>query len=718
MKLQKLTISLLCLFLLSLTALAQNPNGTPPVEEDKDSIKISTTLIQVDVTVTDKDGKVVTDLKPGDFEVYENGKKQGITNFSFISIDKPAEKIDPQPTKPDKTAIPIPPVRLKAEQVRRTYALVVDDLGLNFGNVEWVRQALKKFINEQMQEGDLVAIVRTGAGIGALQSFTSEKRQLLAAVDKIKWNVYGRSGTGAFTPIGTSLKEDLTGMTKSDGTVRNPEGSQEDKEFERLADEFRSENFSVGTLGALNYIIRGMRELPGRKAVVLFSEGFVTNTKEGFSRIYERMRFLADLANRSSVVVYTIDPRGLQAPGMANADDKIRQILPDTFDPAKFDDGRLQREKDFTDSQQSLRYLAYETGGVPFINQNNIDKGLRQAVNDQSGYYLLGYQPDDEIFDPKKARFNKLEVKLTRPGLKIRYRSGFFGVTDEKIQPAPQTPQQRLTDALTSPFAATGVNLSIYPVFGNDAKFGDVIRALVYIEAKDLQFTKTAEGREKAVFNIVARTFGDNGIAIDQLSKIYTIEVSETVYRNMLKNGFVYTLPVPVRKTGAYQLRVALRDTVSDRIGSASQFIEVPDVKKRLALSNIILDNFSAAEWQKIRLGGSRAESERSTLLDAARRQFKRGTILNYDYVIYNPDPNRQLNAQMRLIKDGKVVYEENPAEVKTDGETDLRRISTAGAFSLGTNLEAGNYLLQVIVTDKTNPKKFATQYVEFEIVE
>lgn len=716
MKSRNLFISLFFLILLSFNAFSQQPSATPPDDEDTDSIKISTTLIQVDVTVTDKDGKVVSDLKAEDFEVYENGKKQSITNFSFISAGKPAEINSP---RPGKNAIPIPPVRLKTEQVRRTYALVVDDLGLNLGNISWVKQSLRKFISEQVREGDLVAIIRTGSGIGAMQSFTSDKRQLLAAVDKIRWNSYGRSGIGTFAPIETSLKEDLAGMQRADGSTKNPQGDKEDKEFQKQTDEFRTDNFSVGTLGALSYVIRGMKDLPGRKAVMLFSEGFVLTSNGAPNRIFEAIRVLADLANRSTVVLYTIDPRGLQVPGMANADEVIRNVMPG--DPAltRFDaDPRDARTTAFRESQMSLNYLAKETGGLSFINQNDINKGLQQAVTDQSSYYLLGYQPDDETFDPKKNKFNQLEIKLTRPDLKIRYRSGFFGVTDEKIRNLPQTPQQQLINALTSPFGANGVGLSLYPVFQNDAKNGDVIQALVHIDAKDLQFAKTADGKQKAVFDIVAMTFGDNGQAVEQLSKIYTLEVSEKVYQNMLGKGFVYTLSVPVKKSGAYQFRIALRDTVSNKVGSASQFIEVPDINKRMALSNLILDNFTVPEWQKIRLGGSRDESERSVLLDTTLRQYKRGTILRCDYTIYNPPPGQQIESQFRLIKDGKVVYEEAPTAVKLAGQTDLRRLAAAGAFSLGANLENGNYVLQVIVTDKTNAKNFAAQYVEFEIIE
>ncbi len=704
-------------FLTAFPVHAQTPSGTP----SDDILKISTTLIQADVTVTDKDGKVVTDLKPEDFEIYENGKKQEITNFSFVSVDaKAAPKEAVKTSKPTKNSIPIPPVKLKAEQVRRTYALVIDDLGLSFPSILWAKESLKKFVNEQMLEGDLVAVIRTGSGIGALQSFTSDKRQLLAAIDKIKWNFQGRSGVSTFAPIRESLKENLAGKEKLTGGVRDPLGSAEDNQFEKEIEEFRNENFSVGTLGALSYVIRGMRELPGRKAVMVFSEGFALTSKDGGgsvpkpTRILSAMRVLADLANRSSVVIYTLDPRGLQAPGMFNAEDDLANLFSSST-ATKIRD----REDGFIESQQSLRYLAYETGGFPFINQNDLDLGMRRVIADQSSYYLLGYQPDEDTFDPKKNKFNQLEIKLTRPGLKVRYRSGFFGVTDEKIQNVTQTPQRKLMTALTSPFGASDVNLSLYPIYYNDAKDGDLIQALVYIDAKDLKFTEE-KGTQKANFDIVAMTFGDNGVTVNQLSKNYTIAVSDRVYQNMLANGFVYKLAVPIKKSGAYQFRIALRDTNSDKVGAASQFVEVPIFKKRMSISNLILDNFTPEELQKIKLGGSRNSSDRNALLNTTVREFKRGTILRYDYVVYNPKQVQSLTTQMRLIRDGKVIYEDTPAPLKLDGQVDLMRLQSSGAITLGKNLDAGSYILQTIVVDPAEKGKnsFAAQFVEFEIVE
>ncbi|MCU1289739.1 MAG: hypothetical protein JWN60_1968, partial [Acidobacteria bacterium] len=587
------------------------------------------------------------------------------------------------------------------------------DLGIAFENVPKVQQSLRKFINEQMQEGDLVAIIRTGSGIGALQSFTSDKRQLFAVINKLRWNPQGRGGISLFAPIEQSHKDELAGVKKADGSYRNPAGNKEEKLLEKQLNEFRNDNFSVGSLGALSYVIRGMKDLPGRKAAVFFSEGFALTSDNKPNQILDSMRVLADMANRSSVVIYAMDPRGLWVPGMASAEDDIPDIIAG---------GALlqSRSDDSRDMQMSLRYLSYETGGFPFINQNDLNVGLKRVVNDQSSYYLLGYQPDEETFDPKKNKFNKLEVKVARPGLKIRYRSGFFSVTDEKIQTVAQTPQQKLINALTSPFGSSGINLNLYPVFQNDAKEGNTINTLVYIDTKDLKFSQEANENRKANFDLVAMTFGDNGIPINRLSKNYTIEVPEKIYQNMLTNGFVYTISMPVKKSGAYQFRIALRDTATQAIGSVSQFIEVPDIKKRMVLSNIILDNFTPDEWQNIRLGQSRDNSQRSVLLDTTLRQFKRGTILYYDYMIYNPKQSRQIELQTRLILDGKVIYEENPAPLKIEGQPDLMRIQSSSAVTLGKNLAAGNYILQIIAIDKTAKEKpqIATQFVEFEIVE
>lgn len=160
-----------------------------------------------------------------------------------------------------------------------------------------------------------MAILRVGGGLGALQSFTSDKRQLLAAVDKIRWNSQGRVGIDSFPAITQSLKDNLIASGKVD-----VQGNAFDKGSEAKNELDRQTNFAIGTIGVLNYIVRGMNNLPGRKSLILFSEGFKTfdysrvirgesNLPEN-SQVFERLSALTELANRSAVTFYTIDPRG------------------------------------------------------------------------------------------------------------------------------------------------------------------------------------------------------------------------------------------------------------------------------------------------------------------------------------------------------------------------------------------------------------------------
>jgi len=691
MKTSILFFALTIVFLFQLSVFGQNkkpvPTATPP---DDDTIKISTDLIQVDVSVTDKNGKPVTDLKPEDFEIYENDKKQEITNFSFISANKLAlpENREKNPAK-NKNAIPIPPARLKTEQVKRTYAIVIDDLGLSFTSIFYTKEAVKKFINEQMQEGDLVAVIRTRGGVGALQSFTSDKRQLFAAIEKIKWNSLDL--IGSFSPFAEKERRDRQGIAEQGNVANGFGGNRKDSELQDYIDELRGQNFSFGTLGALSYVIRGMQQLPGRKSIMFFSEGF-----GNFPQTMEKLRVVADMANRASVVLYTFDPRGLENSAMMTSDQAVMLMM----------------------QKQTIRFLAEETGGIASINRIDLDDGLGRALVDQNSYYLIGYQPDSDTFDPRKNKFNKLIVKLKRPDLKIRYRSGFFGITDKRLEEAPKTPRQKLTASITSPFTKNEIDLSVYPIFQNDAKNGNLIQALIYIDPKDLLFANTNDGKQKANFDLLAMTFGDNGVPVDILARTFEIELTDKMHENILKTGLVYMMTVPIKKSGAYQFRIALSDTVTNKIGSASQFIEVPNVNKRMALSNLVLDNFKPDEWQKVKLDGNRNNGDRSTLLDASIRQFKRGTILYCDYVVYSPKESRQIETQMRLIKDGKVIFEQSPMPLNMDGQTDLKRLQTAGTVSLGTDMEAGSYILQVIATDKESNKRFATQYVEFDVID
>ena len=692
-----------------LPGLAQTPRPapTPPAADDTDVVKITTTLIQLDVTATDRRGNVVTDLRPEEIEVFENGQKQEITNFSFVSnasmVDRAAKETEGKPITG------LPPARVRPEQVRRTIALVVDDLSLSAESTHYVRRALRKFVDEQMQDGDLVAIVRTGAGIGALQQFTTDRRLLYAAIDRVRWIGIGTGSVGAFA----AMEEKPTSLLKekAEPGVRTAAGRERERES------FREAVFATGTLGALNYVVRGMSDLPGRKSVLLVSHGFKLYQEDalGFKepgRVVNAIRKLVDSANRASVVIYTMDARGVVFTGLTAADDVGDRS------PQQIQEELARRSSTLSDTQAGLDMLAEQTGGLAIRNSNDLSDGVRRILDDQS-YYLLAYVPDGDTFDPKTRRFNQIEIKVKRPGVSVRYRNGFFGVADGEVTKSAGTPQQRILEALTSPFGASQVPVRLNALFGAN-RDGSFVRSLMHVQAENLKFEELPDGSYRASFDILAIAFGDNGTVADQTSRTYNLTVKKEGYKGILENGFVYDFTFPVKKPGAYQFRVAIRDRASDKVGSANQFIEVPNLKKdRLVLSGTVLENVSAAEWGRRNAGQPAGPSD--PLTDTSLRQFKRGTVLGYSFTIFNAKAGpagQDLTSQIKIFRDGALIFEGKPQPVPKGGLDDPKAANFSSALSLGTEMAPGDYVLQILIHDNlAKPEQnTATQFVQFEL--
>src|SRR6185369_10169932 len=566
-----------------------------------------------------KSGKPITDLKPEELQLYEDNRERKITHFSYVATATDART--PSQTNVRNNSPAVPPVRLRPEDVRRTIALVVDDLGLSFQSTAYVRRALKQFVDQQMQSGDLVAIVRTSGGIGALQQFTSDKRQLYAAIDHIKWYAGGRSDVGAFGP-------------PTPGRL----GGEVDAKNEEL-EEFRSDLFAVGTLGAISYVVRGLSDLPGRKSILLISDGFKLMDAEPLSRTsrndrtLQRLQQLIDETSRASVVIHTINAKGLQTRSLSAADSlAAADSSSGARTPDQVADALRDRGNEAFDLQSGLDYLADETGGVAIHNSNDIAGGIKKII-DEKGYYLIGYRPDQTTFNPRTGRrtFHHLSLKVLRPGkFNVRMRNGFFGaVSDNTSKPASSSAQEQILHALISPFGAAGVPIRLTSLFANDDKVGSFMRSLLHVDGSALTFTDEPDDWHQAQFDVVAVTFGEDGNIIDEVSRVDRLRVRGEAYQRVLKAGFVYMVTVPIKKPGAYQLRVALRDQASERVGSSSQFVEAPDMKKRrLEISGILLGNQAQSNQTDL----SNVDPANS----AAVRQFRQRDTLRYSFVIYN----------------------------------------------------------------------------------
>ncbi|HZF40155.1 MAG TPA: VWA domain-containing protein [Blastocatellia bacterium] len=675
--------------------------------DQEPSVRISTQLVQIDATVTDKKGEHVEDLTQDDFELAVDGKKQHITYFRLVKLLEPKR---PEPAAAPsrgapKPAAPPPSTPMKTiapEQVARTIAFVVDDLGLSFESTNYARRAIKKFLDEQMQEGDLVAIIRTGRGLGALQQFTSDKRVLYAAVEKLTWNPYSRDMIPRF------------------GAPDDNTRPQEAREAEDRFEDFRETVFSVGTLGALNFVVRGLRELPGRKSAILISDGLrLFGRNRDNTQVLDQVRRLTDLANRSSVVIYSLDAKGLQTLMPTAADNTGGMSGP------QFAARMSQMSQQNFDSQEGLTYLARETGGFAVLNNNDINLGVQRVLKDQQSYYLIGFDPEDEKFDKK---YHSIKLKTRRSGLQTRTRAGFIGFPDKPQEPVPQTRSTQILSALFSPFGARDVETQMTSFFFNspnpsrqqksDPENISFVRSFFHIDASNLTFKDADNGEKMLKLEIATFTFNENGVVVEQHGRAFEIQLDKAHYPMALRKGFNYTDDFVIKKPGAYQFRAVIRDAETGRMGSAGQFIQVPDLSKnRLELSGLVLASMETEPGQQP------ATEQRDDIQPTPGvRRFSRNSAIDYGAVVFNPtlDPKTgkpQLTMQLEIYRDGKVLHQLEPRQLDPGAAASPKRLDCGGRLKL-TSFPPGDYMMRLVVTDQlANPKYArAEQWMDFSV--
>ncbi|MFL6257887.1 MAG: VWA domain-containing protein [Pyrinomonadaceae bacterium] len=714
---------------------AQQPRPAQNAQDEEDVVRITSNLIQIDAVVLDSEGRQVTDLTADDFELSEDGRPQAITNLSYVDTSPEANATaGVQPAAPStsaKNSTLVPPARVKPGSARRRIAFVVDDLGLTFQATAYVRNFLKDFVKDQMRPGDLVAVVRTSAGVGALQQFTSDPRLVGRAIERVHFQPGFRSPTAMFAASDDKLKDEQ----------KDSEQASEDEKGDGGPD--RDALFTVGTLGALNYVLRGAAEMPGRKSIVLISQTtrlFKLGGRDANVRDY--LQRMTDLANRASASVYELDASDL-TPGKTSSQLGIVQSIQQAPGPTGGTGGiggrspsdasvgsnqsptnlslaeslltskELSGDRSLNQTKTALRYLAKQTGGARVFR-------IERVLEDQRGYYLIGYRPDEKNFDPQKAgqKFHDVQLRVKRPGLRVRHRTGFYASRDaDSAAGATTTREGRLLRALTSPLSSGSIGLSLTPLFGNDAQTGSFVRALIHVDARALKFTDEPGGTRKASVEVLAVTLGESGKPLDQADGVETIRVAPADFEKLLATGLRYTLKVPIKSPGAYQLRVAVLDEASQQAGSANELIEVPDFGGgRLALSGLVVSGKPAE--------GAAPSPEAELEADPAVRRLRAGMELRYDFHIYNAQLDAstgrpRLQTQVRLFREGQLAYEGKLAPFDTTQADDLKRLVAGGGVKLNRAAVPGDYTLQVVVTDllAKEDRRTAMQWLDFQIV-
>jgi VWFA-related protein len=674
---------------LCLCALPAQEPAPPPATV----FSVSTTLVQIDSIVTDSKGHQVTDLRPEDFEVLVDGKPQPITNFSYVHLD--ARDLNRPSLSPQALHKPAtsgnPADVLKPEDVRRSMVLVVDDLSLSFESMYSVRKALRKFLDSQMQPGDLVALWETGRGNSVFQQFTSDKRVLQAAIENLRWNP---AGLGLVDPFG-SARSGALGFSARGGPSGSSQGQRTEAAYERA---FFRLNATSGALDTLGQLMDELRPVGGRKAVVFFSDGIdlpgisvpgknfqITENQE----LITRFRRLIDKANRAGAVVYTVDARGLV-------------YLP----PEKL--GALEL------SQEGMLQLAEDTGGFATVNGNGLGDALERIEEQQTGYYLIGFKAPENISTgnpASKPDYHSIKVRVNGHRLQAHSRSGFFGLTDDATRPRYATPQAQMMAAVQSLFNRSDLRVRMTALYRRTVKGQTVVRNLLYVDPRDITFRTDLYGVQYAALDIAILASGYGIDPLASLTRHIAIDANEDKLQQLRKEGILFTLDIPVKHAGPYQVRACVMDSTSRATGSAGQYIDIPDLKKQhMALTTPLIDDVSAP-------GETRFNDVSSAL-----REFHAGNRLAFAFRIETDKESRsavaqgKFDAQVQIYRDRTPILD-NPVSVAPAPGDDGHAVR--GELRLGSSMPAGHYYLQALATDRgAKTPRTASSWIEFQVVE
>ncbi len=696
-------ISTVCLSIVILLSLvtAQTPPQPRPQQPETGAdeiLRITTELVQTDVVVTDKNEQLVTDLKLGDFEVYENGKKQEISFMEFVSVDSPRRSEDSTLTAKVAPGVDTAVARdLTAKDLKRVIAFVVDDVTIPTEDMSRVRQMLLEFVDNKMQEGDLAAIVRTVGGKGLLEQFTTDRQILRRAIAQLgvrsipPYLAFGGPEAGRITSPPSPF---------ADGTSEQTIGSG--SEFEGPSEGTNQVPRAVLALSVSNALVDSLRQVPGRKNLILLSGGLplfdLSRSGTVISDVSQLFRVLTDNATRSGVVINTMDVRGLKASGAVArfVDTPAKSALgggtfagSDANTAGRGPDLALLGDRSPTEIL-TLRTLASTTGGVSIVNSNNFSAGLDRVLSRSRAYYRLAYRPSEK-FDKK---FHNVEIKVKRSGTRVYAAEGYFA--REPTTGAPRTKEEEIMAAARSPLARRELEVAAELQYRFSPTNQAQLDINTFIDAHKLKFTRTPDGKYHTSMDVVGFVFDQLGRSRGGISQTVNADLSEETYRRALATGISYTASTEL-PPGYYQVRLVVREIETGNTGTVSRYFEVPDLaNKQLTMSSLLLYGVNPT-------GGNKSAPEQLS----AARVISRKQDLRYAGIVYNAKLDNgkpKTSARLIISQGNKLLFQEPEQPFESPGGAPGQFVKL-GQIGL-SKVPPGRYVLTLVVTDPLAEKK------------
>jgi VWFA-related protein len=531
-------------------------------------------LVLVDVVVTDKDGRPVRDLTREEFELRENGQPQRIASFTLEqpSRERPPE---PQPLPPNvytnRPEYSMPPGPLTI--------LLLDGLNTPVLDQAYARDQMLRYLRSQHRPGQRTAILALGNSLLILQNFTADPQLLLGAIDKSQVQ---RS-------VGLAREEASQSLPPEGAALLAQFSPQALDNLERFETErtFQSTDVRIQTtLGALRAIARATAGFRGRKNLIWVSSAFpfalVPEQAENFDlyRSYANdMWRTANLLADAQVAVYPVDAGGLVGVPAIDSSESLRSPTGQAIQGQEFGALVSRQLGLVASSHMTMNQLAADTGGRSYYNRNDIDTAVELAVADGSIYYTLGYYPEKKDWDGK---FRRLEIKLSREGLHMRHRRGYYALdptvrpelakgksekTQDDIEKQAKIKDKELLTALSDPLPATVVTFRAHvPTPAPAARTALVVEFLV--DAHTLAFEQSEDARQHCSLDFLVAAFSPEGKVMASASQTVDARLRPESYQRAQQQGLPHRMQLDL-EPGRYQLRLVVRDNRTGWLGTA-----------------------------------------------------------------------------------------------------------------------------------------------------
>jgi len=395
----------------------------PSREAERPTFSLQIDLVTTDVIARDRNGDFIADLTKDEFEIYEDGVKQEITSMTVSHGGRVTNILAPPPPVLASEGLVLPPPRPVSDVSGRIFVFFVDDLHVQFGSTARVRELFKKISKQLIHDGDLFGIVSSGPSSISVQ-MTYDKRRLDEAINKMTGaelkpeEIIDQSGTAPGAPSEVRYRVGVAFKTVYDLLQNLDKVHDRRKALVYVSDGYDLNPFEEARLGLMdpsspflqNTMQRELNQEAKYSGTPRAPDPTMTSPQmAGEFSDAELTTMLAELtreAKRSNVTMYTIDPRGLVGP-LSDLDQEVEPQQWQAF---------------VRKSQDSLRILADDTGGIAVVNQNDFDKALKRIDADSSDYYVLGYYSTNP--DPTQRR-RKIDVRVTRPSIVVQSRKEY-----------------------------------------------------------------------------------------------------------------------------------------------------------------------------------------------------------------------------------------------------------------------------------------------------